>query len=82
MAPTAAAMMARAVMVAVLPMELCNVILAARPLLVAVADGGRATTTTTMRHGAEELAVMQVLNGPGSNCKKWQAPNHPPCQAP
>ena len=80
MAPTAAAMMARAVMVAVLPMELCNVILAARPLLVAVADGGRATTT--MGHGAEELAVMQVLNGPGSNCKKRQAPNHPPCQAP
>jgi len=80
MAPTAAAMMARAVMVAVLPMELCNVILAARPLPLAVADGGRATTT--MGHGAEELAVMQVLNGPGSNCKKRQAPNHPPCQAP
>ena len=80
MAPTAAAMMARAVMVAVLPMELCNVILAARPLLVAVADGGRATTTGG--HGAEELVVMQVLNGPGGNCNKWQAPNHPPCQAP
>ncbi|CAD6202180.1 unnamed protein product [Miscanthus lutarioriparius] len=72
--------MARAVMVAVLLMQLCNVILTARPLLVAVADGGRATTTTG--HGTEELAVMLVLNGPGSNCKKWQAPNDPPCQAP
>ena len=62
------ATMARVVMVALLLLlQLCNVILAARPLLqVAAAGGGR---------GISEALIMEVLGGPGGSCHEIQAPN-------
>jgi hypothetical protein len=63
--------MARAVLVAVVLMQCCNVMVAARPLLmeapaVATADGGWLGM------------IMQVLQGPGGNPGGWQAPGHQP----
>jgi len=81
MASTTAATMVKAAVVAVLLMQCCDVILAARPLLhvAAGADGGWQGAVTTM--------VMQVLdkgNGaPGGagapNCD-WRNPGNPGCQ--
>lgn len=68
--------MARAVVVAVLLMQCCDVILAARPLLDAGRDGG------WQGQGAGTL-IMQVLDkgssssGGGTNPCCWHDPNHP-----
>jgi hypothetical protein len=66
----AASTMSWAVLVAVvLMMQCCNVVVAARPLMmmeapaVATADGGWLEM------------IMQVLQGPGSNNHNCQAPN-------
>ena len=73
MAPTTATMV-RAAVVAVLLMQCCNVILAARPLLDAGGDGG-----SWLGQGAAGSLIMQVLSG---RCNKndWNDPNHPKCQ--
>jgi hypothetical protein len=72
MAPTAAAMMARAVAVAVLLLQCFNVILAAKPSLDAAA--GRLELG-----GAGTPLIMQVLHrGPCPNNNNWQAPNGAP----
>lgn len=59
-------------LVAIVLMQCCNSIVAARPLVeapaVAVA-GGDGTNWLGL--------VMQVLQGPGSNNGGWQAPGHP-----
>jgi hypothetical protein len=67
-ASTMVAMSSWAVLVAVVLMQCCNVIVAARPLpmetpAVATADGGWLEM------------IMQVLQGPGSNNHNCQAPN-------
>ncbi|KAL6660076.1 hypothetical protein ACP70R_002198 [Stipagrostis hirtigluma subsp. patula] len=75
MARTTAAMtMARAMVVAVLLMQCCNVILAARPLPDAAAgDGGR-----WLGHGGAGALIMQILDGPGGgNGCDWHDPSHP-----
>jgi hypothetical protein len=64
----ASSAMARAVLVAVVLMQCCNVMVATRPLLmeapaVATADGGWLGL------------IMQVLGGPGGNNHNCQAPN-------
>nr|TKV98041.1 hypothetical protein SEVIR_9G534300v2 [Setaria viridis] len=68
-------MVARAVVVAVLLMQYCNVILAARPLLHAAAGDGRGWQ---LGHGGGAL-IMQALKGPGDNCGGFQSPQHPHC---
>ena len=78
MAPTAAAMMARAVAVAVLLLQCFNVILAARPLLDADAGDGRHPWLGRMELGGAGTPplIMQVLHrGPCPNDNDWQAPN-------
>ncbi|RCV46416.1 hypothetical protein SETIT_9G529800v2 [Setaria italica] len=67
--------MARAVVVAVLLMQCCNVILAARPLLDAAAGDGRGWQ---LGHGGEAL-IMQALKGPGGGNCDFKSPEHPPC---
>ncbi|RCV46415.1 hypothetical protein SETIT_9G529700v2 [Setaria italica] len=68
--------MARAVVVvAVLLMQCCNVILAARPLLHAAAGDGRGWK---LWHGGEAL-IMQALKGPGGGNCHFVDPSHPPC---
>ncbi|KAK3148296.1 hypothetical protein QOZ80_3BG0293270 [Eleusine coracana subsp. coracana] len=62
MAPMA--MIARAMVVAVLLMQCCNVILAARPLLDAAEDSGR-----WLGHGGAGSLILQVLQkGAGGGC--------------
>ncbi|KAL6648757.1 hypothetical protein ACP70R_012981 [Stipagrostis hirtigluma subsp. patula] len=66
--------MAMTIVLAVLLMQCCNVILAARPLPDAAAgvDGGR-----WLGQGGGAL-IMQVLDGPGGgNGCGWHDPNHP-----
>ncbi|KAL6901797.1 hypothetical protein ACP4OV_004673 [Aristida adscensionis] len=64
-----AATMARAAVVALLLMQCCSVILAARPLL----DGGR-----WLGQGGAGTLIMQVLNGPGCvDCTMWNGKIHP-----
>jgi len=85
MASTTAATMVKAAVVAVLLMQCCDVILAARPLLhvAAGADGG-----WQLWQGAVTTMVMQVLdkgNGPpggagAGNCGDWRNSGNPGCQ--
>jgi hypothetical protein len=58
----------RAVLVAVLLMQCCNVFVAARPLLEAPA-------VATTADGGWLGMIMQVLQGPGGNNNNCQAPN-------
>ena len=61
--------MSWAVLVAVvLMMQCCNVVVAARPLLM------EAPAVATAHGGWLEM-IMQVLHGPGSNNHNCQAPN-------
>jgi hypothetical protein len=79
MAPT----MARVVVVAVLLVQCCNLILAARPLLRAAADAGDGSGWQLMGHaGGGGALVMQALNGPGNHCRDYTGPEHPPCGPP
>ncbi|RCV36802.1 hypothetical protein SETIT_8G010800v2 [Setaria italica] len=66
--------MARAVVVAVLLMQCCNVILAARPLLDAAAGDGRG-----WQLGHDGEALMQAPKGPGGGNCEFQSPEHPRC---
>ena len=67
----AAATMARAVLVAVVLMQYCNMIVTARPLLEtpAVVAGGAAAGSSSWLG-----LIMQVLGGPGGNNTGCQAP--------
>ena len=66
-------MMARAMVVAVLLMQCCNVILAVRPLLDVGGDSGR-----WLGQDPAKSLIMQVLRGP-CNPNNGNNPNHPPC---
>ena len=62
--------MARAVLVAVVLMQCCNVMVAARPLLM------EAPAVATSDGGGWLGMIMQVLKrGPGGNNHNCQAPN-------
>ena len=63
--------MARAVLVAVVLMQCCNMIVTARPLLETPAVAGGAAGAGTSWLGL----IMQVLGGPGGNNHNCQAPN-------
>jgi hypothetical protein len=70
--PIAAATMAAmswAVLAAVVLMQCCNVIVAARPLLM------EAPAVATTADGGWLEIIMQVLYGPGSNNKNCPRPN-------
>jgi len=66
----AAATMARAVLVAVVLMQCCNMIVTARPLLETPAVAGGPTGTSSWLG-----LIMQVLGGPGGNNTGCHAPN-------
>jgi hypothetical protein len=68
-APMTMTMAMRAVLVAVVLMQCCNVIVAARPLLEAPA------VAATTADGGWLRMIMQVLRGPGGNNTGCQAPN-------
>ncbi|KAL6660077.1 hypothetical protein ACP70R_002199 [Stipagrostis hirtigluma subsp. patula] len=76
MAPTTmTAMMVKAIVVAVLLMQCCNVIVAARPLPDAAAgDGSR-----WPGQGGAGTLIMQALKGcpGGGNPGGWHDPKHP-----
>ncbi|OEL17944.1 hypothetical protein BAE44_0021037 [Dichanthelium oligosanthes] len=66
--------MARAVVVAVLLMQCCNAVLAARPLLDAAAGDGGAWLG--LQGGGAGTLVL--CSGPGGgNNSGWQDPKHP-----
>jgi len=67
MAAAAATMAMRAVLVAVVLMQCCNMIAAARPLLMEAPAGWRQQTAASWLG-----LIMQVLGGNNHNC---QAPN-------
>ncbi|PAN51824.2 hypothetical protein PAHAL_9G594700 [Panicum hallii] len=71
-------MVARAVVVAVLLMQCCNVILAARPLLHAAAGDYDGRRGWRLGQGGEAL-IMQALDGPGQGNCRFKDPNHPHC---
>jgi hypothetical protein len=63
--------MARAVLVAIVLMQCCNMIVTAGPLLETPAVAGGATGAGTSWLGL----IMQVLGGPGGNNNNCTAPN-------
>nr|TKW29649.1 LOW QUALITY PROTEIN: hypothetical protein SEVIR_3G410300v2 [Setaria viridis] len=63
----------RAVVMAVLLMQCCNVILAARPLLDAATGDGHAWQ---LGHGGE-AQIMQAPKGPGGGNCDFKSPQHP-----
>ncbi|KAG0552682.1 hypothetical protein BDA96_01G528400 [Sorghum bicolor] len=69
MASAVATMAMSAVLVAVVLMQCCNMVVAVRPLLMAVAPA-----VATADDGWLEM-IMQVLQGPGGNNHNCQAPN-------
>ena len=66
---SSSAMAMRAVLVAVVLMQCCNMIAAARPLLM------EAPAVATTADGGWLGLLMQVLGGPGGNNHNCQAPN-------
>ncbi|KAJ1254776.1 hypothetical protein BS78_01G470900 [Paspalum vaginatum] len=80
-------MTVRAVVVAVMLMQCCSVILAARPLLphAAAGDDGHGFWQWKLEKDDAGATIMEVLpkgppSVPGSpNCGHFQNPTHPPC---
>jgi len=70
MAAAAATMAMRAVLVAVVLMQCCNMIVTARPLLETPAVAGGATGTSSWLG-----LIMQVLGGPVGNDHNCSAPH-------
>nr|TKW29647.1 hypothetical protein SEVIR_3G410100v2 [Setaria viridis] len=72
----------RALVVAMLLlMQCCNVILAARPFQDAVAGDG-AGRGYQLGHGGEAPIMRAPPKLPGGgNCRSFQGPDHPPCEA-